>query len=260
MRDRILNLIYHKKSKVKFNFLILGAQKCGTSSLHQALIQHPEIFMCQPIKEPGFFLPFEVMRAYFLNKGTDIKSPKHYLYRYLLYNYKGQKCIGEASTFYSSLEWSQPALAKKIFSYNPQMKLIYLYRNKSDRIISHYFHELKKFPELEFDSFLTNPEAFGISNYYRRLKPYLEVFNRENILILNFEDLVEHHQRELERIFNFLGIGTNFKLAEFPKKNQGRLKGQMDIKEMKNQIKAHQSFTDQVEDDKLFMHIAGTKF
>ena len=63
----------HYRNK-KFNLLIVGAQKAGTTSLHYALNQHPAIFMTNPIKEPGYFLPFPVMQAYFGKKGIENSS------------------------------------------------------------------------------------------------------------------------------------------------------------------------------------------
>ena len=50
-RFRFLDL-----SKVKPNLIILGSQKCGTTSLHNYLNEHPDIFMSTPIKEPGYYM------------------------------------------------------------------------------------------------------------------------------------------------------------------------------------------------------------
>lgn len=195
----------------KFNLIILGAQKAGTTSLHNTLSKHPEIFMTNPIKEPGYFLPIEVMKAYYLKKGIKIKSQEHYI-RLLAKGARNEKYFGESSTFYTTVEWSNKMTAQKMYGYNPDLKFIFITRNRVERIISHYKHECKKNKQLLFEDFLENEEAFGISMYHQRLKPFFSTFPRENFCIINFEELVSNSEMVLNKVFDFLDIARKVDL------------------------------------------------
>jgi len=243
------------RSDKKFNLLIIGAQKGGTTSLHDALSQHPEICMTSPIKEPGYFLPFKVMQKYYLNKGIKLENKEQYFEKYLLHGYKGEQFFGESSTFYTSKEWSSLALAKSIYNYNPDTKFIFTYRDRKDRIISHFYHELNKNKELTFKDFLQNEESFGISCYYQRLLPFLEVFSRDNILIVQFEEMISNPQNVMRDIFTFLNIDNSVVYKQFPKKNARKNIKHYDDSELKTQIIEHEKYTELLEDDQLFMHI-----
>lgn len=242
----------------QFNLLIIGAQKGGTTSLHSALAQHPDIFMTQPIKEPGFFLPFDVMQQYYSNKGIAIKNSDEFLRKYLQKGYRGERYFGESSTFYSTQEWSTPKLAQSIYDYNPDMKIIFICRNRVDRIISHFFHEKNKNEDLKFEDFLNRPEAFGISCYYARLKPYLEVFSREAILILSFEEMIKNHKLVMNKIFTFLDLENTIQIENFPKKNERKVLSYYNIQELKQIISQHERYPELLEDDKFFMHFSRT--
>jgi len=101
---------------------ILGAAKCGTTSLHSYLMQHPDIAMSNP-KEPYFF---EAEYNY---------GPTYYLNRYFNY-WRGESVVGEARHRNLYL----PYVPERILSYNPDAKLIVILRNPSERAISHWWH------------------------------------------------------------------------------------------------------------------------
>jgi len=78
------------------NFFIVGARKTGTSSIHQYLSHHPQIFMC-PIKEPGYFhgiVPKSV-------ESKTIRNREKYLN--LFRNRKDEVAIGEATSYLQDL-------------------------------------------------------------------------------------------------------------------------------------------------------------
>lgn len=208
----MFNKVFRKYVDQKFNLIIVGAQKAGTTTLHYALNQHPDIFMTDPIKEPGFFLPLETMRSYYANKNIHFNSKEEFFQKHLTKGYKGQKYLGESSTFYTTLEWSSKDLAKRIKDYNPSAKLIYIIRSPLQRIISHYRHELKKRKDLKFDEFLNNPEALGISAYEQRIKPFAEMFEDEKILLINFDFLIKHPFEQIVKILQYLNIESNHKI------------------------------------------------
>lgn len=245
-----------KHRNKKFNLLIIGAQKCGTTSLHYALNQHPQIYMTQPIKEPGYFLPFKTMQAYYKSKNIILKNEQHFFEHHLLKGYNGETYFGESSTFYTTKQWGTLALAKRIKAYNPQMKFIYLVRNRVDRIISQYYHEKAKQADLKFQHFLnTNEEAFEISMYNKRLQPFVEVFGLENIQIIFFNELIDNTKKEINKIYAFLNLPTMVELINLEQKNKTTLNNLEQNKLFKAQILRHPKYESLILDDQLFMHI-----
>ncbi len=242
----------HYRNK-KFNLLIVGAQKAGTTSLHYALNQHPDIFMTNPIKEPGYFLPFEVMKHYFKQRGIQLKSKQHFFEYHLLKGYEGEQYFGESSTFYTTKEWSTEKLVFNIFNYNSQIKIIYICRNRVERIISHFYHEQAKNKQLRFEDFLENEEAFEISCYYKRILPFFQVFDNQQILLLNFEKVIKNPQKWMNTIFKFLNIDEIITFNNFPFLNKSSKKKYNNI--LKEQILQHRHYKKLQEDDQLFMYL-----
>ena len=79
------------------NFLIIGAQKSGTTSLYEYLRWHPDIFMSFPMKEPGLFLGTRGARSLWAHKGIDVPSLRHLLDQHMLHGHRGERLFGEAS-------------------------------------------------------------------------------------------------------------------------------------------------------------------
>jgi len=104
------------------HFFILGAAKCGTSSLYYYLDQHPEILMSTP-KETLFF-----EKEY--HQGVDYFRSKYFP------NYNGETFLGEARHRNLYLPYIPDRLAKSF----PDAKLIIMLRNPVDRAYSHYVH------------------------------------------------------------------------------------------------------------------------
>lgn len=115
------------------NFLIVGAQKAGTTSLHYYLKQHPQIYM-RPRKEPHFF---EGMHWDFYRPGrimlavTDLAD-----YQALFEGVTDEKAIGEASASYLYSP-KAPTLIKRSI---PDARLIAILRNPPDRAYSNFLH------------------------------------------------------------------------------------------------------------------------
>ena len=178
------------------DFAIIGAQKCGTTSLAAQLAGHPEICFCEE-KEPGYF-----------HQNEDWRSGLEAYHR--LYNpMEGQIC-GEASTMYTFLpEWQ--GTHARLFAYNPDLKLIYIMRQPVERVISNYSHNLvrglvKAPPEAVV---FNDPVYINRSRYAVQLRPYLELFPRENLLLLLFEDYIADQPSTLRKIAAFLGISPD---------------------------------------------------
>ena len=109
---------------LKPNLFIIGAPKCGTTSIYSFLKQHPEIYM-PDFKEPHYF-------GSDLNKkkGVYIDTEEEYLSLFI--ESKNEIFIGEASTYYL---YSNLA-PMEIFKFNPDSKIIIALRNPIDLIYS----------------------------------------------------------------------------------------------------------------------------
>lgn len=176
----------------KVDFMIIGVQKCGTTSLSYQLDQHPEIEICED-KEPDFF-----------SRNPDWKS-KINEYQRLFKNNKRIK--GEASTTYSwYLEF--PETAQRLFDYNPNLKLIFIVRDPVERMRSHYMHELSKArTKMPIEKeVLLNPTYLHHSLYSIQIRPFLKLFSKENFHFICFEEYVKNPVQTLESVAEFLNV------------------------------------------------------
>jgi hypothetical protein len=184
------------------DFAIIGAMKTGTTTLHNYLDGHPDIYMSY-IKEPGLFLDdtpaFD--RYPHLNSMDELT-------RVAFRGYSGQKLVGESSTYYTeapTLGNEAPANMKK---HAPDIKLIYMVRNPLDRIVSHYWHciDLKIYSE-PIDEVLRKDSTFlERSLYWFQLSRYVEHFARDHVHVVLFEAFKKDAARELRGIYEFLGV------------------------------------------------------
>lgn len=175
------------------DFMMIGAQKAGTTSLASQLAAHPSIAFCRE-KEPGYFHKTEAWRAG-LDGYHSLYSPQ-----------PGQIC-GEASTFYTFFpEFTETH--KRLFDYNPDMKLIYIMRQPVERVLSHYAHNLVR--NLDANppdkAVFLSPDYVNRSRYAVQIRPYLELFEREQVMLLVFEEYVRDQVGTLRQLAGFLGI------------------------------------------------------
>jgi Sulfotransferase domain len=162
------------------DFLIIGAMKCGTTSLFRWLGEQPGVSIPE-IKEPHFF-----SRKERWDRGLN-------WYGSLFLGAPDGALTGEASASYSDPRLSSTA-AKRIAGVVPHARLIYLVRDPVERIRSHYRHEIQRARERRpLVEALRDPDNpyLRSSLYHRALSPYLERFPREQILVTRLEDLAE---------------------------------------------------------------------
>mgnify|MGYP006439820863 CR=1 FL=1 len=135
----------NSNNRVLPNFIIVGAQKAGTTSLFRYLTSHPQIKA-----------PFKTKEIHFFDGGLESednykKGLKWYKSHFPLKSKMYNKLTYEASPLYLF----HPCAPKRIKKDIPDVKIIILLRNPVERSISHYFHELRKGRER-----LTVDEAF----------------------------------------------------------------------------------------------------
>jgi GT2 family glycosyltransferase len=183
------------------DFVIIGAMKCGTSTLAAQLAAQPGVFMTTP-KEPGFFSHDEQFA-----RGPD-------WYASLFKDAPPGALKGEASTSYTKLPL-YPDAARRLHAYAPHAKLIYLTRDPLDRLVSHYIHEWTQnaiTAPLD-DAIRKHPELIDYSRYEFQLAPWREHFDDAQILCLTLEEMKAAPQRTLNRVAEFLGRSGQFHWA-----------------------------------------------
>ncbi|MDJ0508439.1 MAG: sulfotransferase [Crocosphaera sp.] len=175
------------------NFIIIGAMKCATSSLHEQLNQQPGIFMSE-LKEPNFFSNDEEY-----HKGLEL-----YLSHFQEANLDDLR--GESSTHYTKLP-TYPHTIERLQQHLPDAKFIYVMRHPINRLVSQYIHEWsQRVISLEInDSLSQNPELIEYSLYTKQLQPYFDTFGQDKILPIFFEKMLSSPQIELEKICRFIG-------------------------------------------------------
>lgn len=189
---------------MKVNTFIVGAPKAGTSSLHFYLNQHSQVCMSS-IKEPNFFSAKEVENLYY--NSDIVSSTKDYnsLFESDL------KIKGESSVSYLYY----PQVARRIYEYNNDAKIIIMLRNPTFRLFSHYLMDKRlgfcsvSLQEI-YDNRGTYPlffqQFFSLGNYSEQIKKYQEFFDKSQILILLYDDLKLDTKSVVERVFSFLEV------------------------------------------------------
>jgi len=202
------------------NFLIVGAAKCGTSSLHNYLNQHPEVFMPSynkegmKVKEPRFLIKDLVQ--YRLHNGVWSWEE----YKSLFNEVKNEISIGESTVLY--LYYYEHAIdnIKKYLGEN--VKIIIILRNPTDRAYSAFQHvsrglkEQNSFEEalkiekgrMDKESSLTPMVMYKeMGLYHDMVRAYKENF--KNVHIIFYEDFRDDTEGEIDKIFKFLGLSLS---------------------------------------------------
>ena len=182
----------------KPDFIIIGAQKGGTSSLFNYLSQHSQIQL-PSVKEIHFF-------DYNYGKGIEWYR-KQFPGKFIRL-----KITGEASPYYLF----HPLVPQRVFSCCPNAKFIVLLRNPVDRAYSHFMMEKKRGDEpLTFEEainiepqiinneenkIINNPEYRSISHqrssylargmYYSQIKRWLNYFPKKQFLFIKSESFL----------------------------------------------------------------------
>ncbi len=204
---------------IKPDFIIVGAAKSGTTTLHKYLSQHTDVFMSIP-KETNYFAfrdPEFVFNQEFVQKNyidDSIKTESDYIACFA--RAKSYQIAGEASPSYLYNK-NTPLLIKNAL---PNCKIIIILRNPVDRAYSNFKHHLRINIETtaSFERALALEKRrisekwwwgfhyYAAGLYYEQVKRYYELFPRENILTLIYEDFFYEEEKNIGEVYNFLGI------------------------------------------------------
>ena len=182
--------------------LIIGAAKCGTTSLHYYLDRHPEIAMSNH-KEPQFF---------------TVAAWEERLPQYEKLFDPAARFRGESSTDYTKYPIWQD-IPRRIHSVIPEVKMIYVVGDPVARVVSHYVQlysillENRGFSTVVQDWDQPNNPYVAPSRYTTQLEQYLEYFPLEQILVIDQEALRHEREDTLREIFEFLGAAPDVELT-----------------------------------------------
>jgi hypothetical protein len=201
-------------------FLIIGAPRSGTTSLHHYLQQHPEVFM-SAVKEPNYFAftePREVIGpgAAWV-RATSVFGRQ--AYEALFAPATTERAIGEASPRYLS----SPQAAERIRQTIPEARLVAILRHPVERAYASYLgHRRDGFdPAPTFEAALRASERGDreswlsmdypkTGHFHRDLTHYYRLFPAEQIRVYLFDDLELDPGALLRDLFGFLGVNPTF--------------------------------------------------
>ena len=179
------------------NLFIIGAMKAGSTTLHEYLETHPQIFM-SPEKEPGFFVP----------KVWGDRPESEYID--LFSAATNEKYRGESSTHYSKIP-TFCGIPEQIAAYSPDARLLYILRHPIKRAISQYFHMVRAITSVaESRDIMTalreEPWYVAYSDYAMQLEAYLAVFEKQQIRTVVLEEFIRSPQSHLSDLSEWLAI------------------------------------------------------
>jgi len=199
------------------NFLVIGAQKCGSSWLAARLAQHPDVYVHRG-------------EIHFFDKGYNFSRGTQWYARHFE-SAAARTAIGEKTPDYlwangSGVEDHLPNVHRNIAATLPRVKLIVVLRNPVERAVSAVGHIIRTgrvSPFHRVDALLIGNkrhlmDAHGVLDYgmyARQLKAFLELFPREQMLILFMEeDIIANATGGLARTCRFLGVDSTFRFQE----------------------------------------------
>ena len=200
----------------KVDFFIVGAPKAGTTSLYHYLDAHPDIEMSSK-KEPDFFSDADLQKQRMYYSEVRINNLSKYN---ALFKQEDVQLRGEASVSYLYY----PDVPSKIKEYNSEAKIIIMLRNPIDRAFSHYLMDYRL--GLVTDSFETiinnkskhknahlhYQQYLSVSEYSSQIERYLDVFGKNKVHIIDYENFKNNTAEIIKEVFSFLGLNSDFSL------------------------------------------------
>ena len=221
------------------DFIIIGAQKSGTTSLHAYLSQHPRLLK-----------PYE-KEVHFFDGGLDpaidnYKKGQAWYRAHFPFRTNGDTSkVFEASPLYIF----NPLVPKRMLNLIPQVKIIAILRNPTERAISHYFHEQQRgyeslpimealqqeeqrlqsaLQDMDYKNYSVIHHSYKSRGQYReQLERFFEFFPRQQILILGSGEFFRDENHVLRRVTDFVGTNASFTLRDSRPRNVARNKVQV---------------------------------
>ena len=182
------------------DFVVIGAMKCATSSLHRYLAAHPDTAMSEP-KELDFFI-----EPNFSRHGLD-------WYRQRFVGPADAAVVGESSVNYTKRH-EHTGVVERMAATIPDAKLIYIVRDPLARIESHWVHSVGagrwrgSFADAVAD--LEASRFVQTSRYWHQLEPFVEHYGTDRVKVLSYETLVAEPHRTVDEVLAYLGLPQGF--------------------------------------------------
>ncbi len=173
-------------------FLGIGSLKAGTTYLDAMLRDHPQLSLPAAIKEVEFF------------NRHHARGPGWYRQQF-------RGCSGRMRGEVSPQYLFDPTVPGRISELIPEARLLVSVRDPVRRAYSQYKHWVQETGYGQsFDQFLIDhPGAVERGRYFSCLRPYLESFDRDQILVLVFDDLIGEPLATMQRVYAFLGVDAD---------------------------------------------------
>ena len=188
------------------DFIIIGAGKCGTTSLYNYLGCHPQILLPNK-KEPRFF------------DKNFAHGYEWYLAQFPAISDRHDLLTGEASPSYLFL----PQVAQRIRNFAPNIKLIVMLRNPVERSISDYYQnkksgrnqksledvikeEIQRYEQKTDTELSYRGGSLLRSLYYYKLQRWMKIFPKNQFLIIKSENFFAKTAQSMKNIFEFLDL------------------------------------------------------
>ncbi|UII29136.1 sulfotransferase [Fulvivirga maritima] len=200
------------------DFLIIGAGKCGTTSVDNYLKQHPSIYVTN-VKEPNFFgyelikpedFPDKSKLKHYYDSVTDLES-----YQALFSEAQPDQLLGETSNTYLYHDRAP----ERIRHYVPNVKMAAIFRQPAERLYSRFLHlaRVNELPTKKFESVLDKNSIWWTRNdlikegfYYKNLVRFFDYFPKDQIKTYLFEDLKNNPQEVMQNITDHIGADSSF--------------------------------------------------
>ncbi|WP_263840181.1 sulfotransferase domain-containing protein [Salinibacter sp.] len=184
---------------VEPTFIVGGAPKAGTTSVYHYLDQHPQVCMSAR-KETSVFID---------DKSLEWLSDNYYRH------YDGEPAVGEASA--GTL--GNPEVTERVHEALPAVQLIFVLRDPVERLYSHFtFLQGGQAidPDMSFSTFIRSETDWrntliDLGRYHEHLTRFEQYFDRNQILVLVFDDLKTNTEEFMERIFRFIEVDPSFR-------------------------------------------------
>jgi hypothetical protein len=211
------------------DFLIVGAMKCGTSSMRAALRLHPQIFMpdgeifffdIDDFQQHPDFFAYDGRRWTLRDFDGELERYLEWYARFFAQARPGQQ-VGEDSTTYLVSHQAPGRIARL----NPDMRIIVMLRDPASRAYSSYWH-LVRYGRAVFsfeDMLRLCPEAVVQRSYYKQqIEHYLRHLPRRNLHFVLLEEYVAAPAQVLDGVCRFLGVPAELLPAQTGARHDNR--------------------------------------
>jgi hypothetical protein len=187
----------------KVDLICIGAAKAGTTWLSDCLSQHSQI--CSPTRKELNY--FNECHPYFHQlQNINYEQPEQWYHEHFDHSVGDQLWVDISPLYLPS-----KGVAERIHAYNPDVKLLAILRNPIEQVYSLYkfSNQRGSIDNMTFFQVINSDTGFvEQAKYFTHLKEYLKKFNRDQLCILLYDDLLKNNYSFIDEIYVFFGIDS----------------------------------------------------